>query len=73
MQGTSTKVTAGSVAGWVTILVSYVLFSASWGPLFDAPPAEVIVAFTSFAAFVASYFVTEKALNPGTDDSVSRY
>ena len=64
MQGTSTKVTAGMVAGWVTILASYVLFSATWGPLFDQPPAEVIVAFTGFATFLASFFVTEKALNP---------
>jgi len=69
MQGTSTKVTAGMVAGWVTILVSYVLFSASWGPLFDAPPTEVVVAFTGFLTFVASYFVTEKALNPNLPTS----
>ena len=70
MQGTSTKVTAGSVAGWVTILTSYVLFSAPWGPLYAAPPPEVIVAFTAFATFIASYFVTEKALNPAAVSDV---
>ena len=70
MQGTSTKITAGMVAGWVTILVSYVLFTAPWGPQFAPPPVEVVVAFTGFLTFVSSYFVTEKALNPGADEPV---
>ena len=61
MQGTSTKITAASFAGWVTILLSYIAFTATWGPGWTTPPPEVLVAFTGLVAFVAGYLVPEKA------------
>ena len=64
MQGTSTKVTATGFAAWITICVFYVLFTASWGPLWAAPPAEVTVAFTGLIGFMAGWIVPEKAFNP---------
>ena len=70
MQGTSTKLTAGGLAGWVTILVAYVLYTATWGPMWDAPPSEVIVAFTGLVGFVAGWLVPEKAINPAVEPPV---
>jgi len=61
MQGTSTKITAASFAGWITILLSYIAFTASWGPEWTTPPPEVLVAFTGLVAFVSGYLVPEKA------------
>ena len=64
MKGTSTKITAAAVTSWIVILASYVAFSATWGPGWDQPPAEVMVAFTGLVSLVAGYFVPERALNP---------
>jgi len=64
MQGTSTKVTAAALASWVTICLFYVLFTATWGPAWASPPAEVTVAFTGLIGFIAGYVVPETALNP---------
>ena len=64
MQGTSTKLTAGALAGWIMILASYVAFTASWGPQWATPPAEVIAAFTGLLSAVTAWLVPEKALNP---------
>jgi predicted lysophospholipase L1 biosynthesis ABC-type transport system permease subunit len=64
MQGTSTKLTAAGVTGWVVIIFSYVLFTATWGPQWAQPPAEVVAAFTGLVSVVAGWLVPEKALNP---------
>ena len=64
MQGTSTKLTAGALTSWVVILLSYVAFTATWGPEWAPPPAEVIAAFTGLVGAVAAWLVPEKALNP---------
>jgi hypothetical protein len=64
MQGTSTKITAASFAGWITILMSYIALTAAWGPMWTTPPPEVLVAFTGLVAFVAGYLVPEKAVIP---------
>jgi hypothetical protein len=61
MNGTSTKLTASALTGWVIILLSYAAFSATWGPGWAQPPAEVMVAFTGLVSVVAGYFVPEKA------------
>ncbi len=63
MQGTSTKITAAALASWIVILASYVAFTATWGPGWNQPPAEVMVAFTGLISLVAGYLVPEKALN----------
>ena len=64
MQGTSTKLTAGALTSWVVILLSYVAFTATWGPMWAQPPAEVMVAFTGLVGAIAAWVVPEKALNP---------
>ena len=62
MQGTSTKLTAGALSSWIIIILSYVAFTATWGPMWAEPPAEVIAAMTGLVGAVTAWLVPEKAL-----------
>ena len=67
MQGTSTKLTAGALSSWIIIILSYVVFTATWGPMWAEPPAEVIVAMTGLVGAVTAWLVPEKALLAGSE------
>ena len=61
MQGVSTKVTAAAVAGWFTAILLWVLTSASFGPGWESPPAEVVAAVVGLLTIVVGYLVPEGA------------
>ena len=67
MQGTSTKLTAGALSSWIIIIASYVAFTATWGPQWTQPPAEVLAAFTGLIGAVTAWLVPEKALVAGSE------
>lgn len=61
MKGTSTKLTAGAFTTWITTIVFYVLFTATFGPQWEPPPAEVVVAFTGLVSAVVAWWTPELA------------
>ena len=67
MKGTSTKLSASGFALAVQGVLFWVLFEATWGPLWAAPPTEVALWVAGIVATILGWLVPEKAFAPAPD------